>query len=50
MIHDPFSFLSFCVIASRASRPIDKDQRNCPPLYAGRRAPDPEWQQALLDR
>jgi choline-sulfatase len=30
--------------------PFDKDQRNCPPFYAGRREPDPGWQQALLNR
>lgn len=29
--------------------PFDKDQRNCPPFYAGRHAPDGGWQQALLD-
>jgi len=29
--------------------PSDKDQRNCPPFYAGRHAPGSGWQQALLD-
>ena len=30
--------------------PFDRDQRNCPPFYAGgRSAPGPGWQQALLD-
>ncbi|HEU5232310.1 MAG TPA: hypothetical protein VFU50_05595 [Terriglobales bacterium] len=29
--------------------PYEKDQRRAPPFYFSRRAPDPGWQQALLD-
>ena len=29
--------------------PFDRDQRNCPRINEGRSAPDPRWQQALLD-
>jgi hypothetical protein len=29
--------------------PFDKDERNCPRINDGRRAPDQGWQQALLD-
>ena len=29
--------------------PFDRDQRNCPRINEGRSAPDPGWQQALLD-
>ncbi|HKR27302.1 MAG TPA: sulfatase-like hydrolase/transferase [Acidobacteriaceae bacterium] len=29
--------------------PFDRDQRNCPPFYAGRHPPEQGWQQMLLD-
>ena len=34
-------------IISAGVAPMDKDQRNCPPFYVGRRSPDQGWQQAL---
>jgi arylsulfatase A-like enzyme len=30
--------------------PVDKDQRNLPPYYPNRQAPEPHWPQTLLDK